>query len=202
MVWACALDRMKLLVAIFCLAILAAGCGGDSDSSDDSGSGADADATTTIVNESPETTESTETTETTEASEDEESGSDEGSSTPGAQGTATVSLDNGETFEFSVLCTLEPQEAAGSTILFTATSYDQPYHFDITQFGEDSFGGSATISIYDAETFDIIWEADSFMTGDEVDLALDGSTISGSGMFVAGGELGAESVPGTVEVNC
>ena len=53
-------------------------------------------------------------------------------------GNKVITFDrNGETIEFSsVLCTLEPQMAAGSEILFTAVSYGDP-GLDITQFGDD-----------------------------------------------------------------
>jgi hypothetical protein len=53
----------------------------------------------------------------------------------GGRGSATVTLDNGEVFEFSVICGLEPHEAAGSEILFTAVDNGPPLGFDVTQFG-------------------------------------------------------------------
>ena len=116
-------------------------------------------------------------------------------------GGATLTLANGETFEFpTVLCTLEPQTAAGSEILFTATSYDDP-GLDITQFGDDgTITGVATISVYDGD-FETLWEANS-MFGSPVELTLDGSTIRGSGSFLPGGENLAEAVEGEVVANC
>ena len=97
---------------------------------------------------------------------------------PAGGATAVVTLENGETFEFSVLCSLEPQEAAGQTILFTAVSYDDPYNLDVTQFGADSLNGSASISIFDSETYDAVWDASSFF-GAAVELELNGSTRPG-----------------------
>ena len=35
---------------------------------------------------------------------------------------ATVTLDNGESFTFSIICNLEPQEVADVEILYTAVS--------------------------------------------------------------------------------
>ena len=76
----------------------------------------------------------------------------------GAQ-SATVTLDNGEAFEFGALCWLEVQESAGSEILFTVVSYDDPVNLDVTQFGADSFSGAANISLYDSTSYDNLWEA-------------------------------------------
>ena len=190
---------MRTFIALVLVAVLAAGCGGDSD---DNGSGSAGDDTaTTTAAESTDTTAADDSADDAGAAAEDDAGSDDASSTAGANASARVVLANGETFDFSVLCVLESQEAAGSTILFTATSYDRPYHFDLTQFGDDSFGGSATVSIYDAETFDTLWEANS-MVGATLELVKDGSTITGSGTFLPAGEFGAEGVEGTVEVNC
>ena len=125
----------------------------------------------------------------------------------GGSGTATLSLDNGETFEFGVLCSLEPQEAAGSEILFTATSYDDP-GLDITQFGAEGSGtvtDVATVSVYDG-SYNTLWEASTFNEpfGGSLELSLDGTTINGTGTFFAGGDPVAnpEGVNGTVEARC
>lgn len=143
---------------------------------------------------------------------DDEDGADDGGADAGDEdeaapsgggqgaGTATVTLDNGDTFEFSTLCNLEPQIAAGSEILFTIVSYDDPYNLDVTQFGEDAFGGEGTISIYDSTSYDTIWEAGSF--GSEATLTLDGSTVTGSGTFMAAGEPGGETVGGELLAEC
>ena len=122
------------------------------------------------------------------------------------QGTATLTLDNGERYEFGVLCTLEPQMAAGSEILFTATSYDDP-SLDITQFGDEGTVTSlASVSVYDATTFDSLWGASSSYEpfGGGLELTLDGSTIRGTGTFFAGDDPGTapDGVAGEVVANC
>lgn len=119
------------------------------------------------------------------------------------QGSATLTLDNGESFEFSVLCSLEPQIAAGSEILFTATAMRPPY-FDITQFGDEGpVTGIASVTMTD-EDFNTVWEASTFYeaAGGSLDLSLDGSTISGSGTFFPGGDIAVPPVDGTVVANC
>jgi hypothetical protein len=131
----------------------------------------------------------------------------------GGNGTAAVALDNGETYTFSVICSLEPQIAAGSEILFTAVSNEEPYGFDVTQFGQmgaetggvlDGIGG---ITIWDSATYDEIWTAGSVMaqlSGSEFVLELNGTTITGSGMFVEGGDIEKleSAVRGDLVVEC
>ena len=121
-------------------------------------------------------------------------------STPPSSGgaTATVTLENGEVYTFSILCNLEPQEVAGSEILFTAVSNDTPLGFDVTQFGKvgAETGGVlediGSITIWDSATYDDVWVAGTVLSqldGSEFVLALDGSTITGSAMFVEGGDI-------------
>jgi hypothetical protein len=121
----------------------------------------------------------------------------------GGAATATVTLDNGEVFTFGILCALEPQEAAGSEILFTVVSYDDPVNLDVTQFGADSFGGAASISLYDSSSYDVVWEANTIY-GNQVDLTLDGNTVRGSGVFLSEGDFdnGIEGVPGVLVAEC
>ncbi len=115
------------------------------------------------------------------------------------EGTATITLDNGEVFESGVACTLQPQVAAGQEILFTATAFDGS--LDVTQFGEEGpTPGLAAAGVYDAQTYDVLWASES-RTG-ELTLTLEDSTITGSGQFLAGGELEGETVAGTIEVSC
>jgi hypothetical protein len=121
-------------------------------------------------------------------------------------GTATLTLDNGETYEFSVLCSVEPQMAAGSEILFTATSYDDP-SLDITQFGDEgAVTDIATVTVYDATSFDSLWGASSIYEpfGGGLELTIDGSTISGVGTFFAGDDPveSPNGVNGDVVANC
>ena len=118
----------------------------------------------------------------------------------GAQ-TATVTLDNGDVFEFSALCWLETQESAGSEILFTVVSYDDPVNLDVSQFGADSFGGAANISLYDSTSYDTIWEASS-LYGTEIELILAGSTVTGSGDFYPAGDIAATPVGGVLVADC
>lgn len=131
----------------------------------------------------------------------------------GGSGTATVTLDNGESYSFSVICSLEPQVAAASEILFTAVSNDEPFGFDVTQFGQlgaetggvlDGIGG---VTIWDSATYDDVWAADSVMAqldGSDFTLELSGSTITGSGMFVEGGDIEKldSAVRGDLIVEC
>jgi len=131
----------------------------------------------------------------------------------GGGGTATVTLENGEAYTFSIICGLEPQESAGSEILFTAVSNDTPYGFDVTQFGElavDSgglFDGIGSITIWDSATYDDIWAAGSVfaqLDGSEFVLELNGTTITGRGMFLEGGDLENidAAVPGGLVAEC
>jgi hypothetical protein len=185
---------MRSLPAILTTAALTlalAACGGDDDSA------ADADAArpveTETESEQPETETETETGEP-------ETGSPEGGS---SGDDAVLTLANGETFEFGILCTLEPQMAAGSEILFTAVSYDTP-GLDITQFGDDgTVTGIATISVYDGD-FETLWEAGSFYDafGGSIELSLDGSTIRGSGSFFPGGDIAVTPVDGEIVAEC
>ncbi len=116
---------------------------------------------------------------------------------------ATLTLDSGETFEFFVRCSIEPQIAAGSEILFTATSFEAP-SIDITQFGnEGPVTDIASVTVSDA-SYETLWEASSFYEafGGTLELSLDGSTINGTGTFFAGGDPGSTPVNGTVVANC
>lgn len=123
--------------------------------------------------------------------------------TPAATGggTAVLSLDTGESFTFSVLCALETQIAADQEILFVVASYDTPYNLDVTQFGADSFGGAANISLYDSATYDTVWEANS-LYGGEIELEKDGNTVTGHGVFHPGGDPSNEGVTGDFVANC
>lgn len=118
-------------------------------------------------------------------------------------GVATLTLDNGESFEFSILCSLEPQMAAGSEILFSVTSYDDP-GVDATQFGDEGpVTGVASIQVYDGD-YNTLWDASSFAEalGGGVELSLDGSTVTGSGKFYPGGDISLEPVDGQFTANC
>lgn len=179
----------RFVPILIALLLAAAACGGS-----------DADSATDDTQATPTTG-----TATTEGASDpapETTVPETGLSSSGSgSGTATLVLDNGESYEFSILCALETQESAGQEILFTAVSYDKPFNLDVTKFGEDSFGGEASISVYDAETYDEVWSSSSGFSL-ETELKLNGSTITGSGMFVADGDAFGDQVRGELEANC
>jgi hypothetical protein len=189
-----ALTRLSILAP---LVLAAAACGSDDETPE-------AETAETIETETEASSEETDPPDAEEAEDAEGDAADSNDDAPAAAGSgggATLTLANGETFEFpSVLCSLEPQMAAGSEILFTATSYDDP-GLDITQFGDEgTITGIATISVYDGN-FETLWEANS-MLGSSVELTLDGSTIRGTGSFVQGEDFGGETVEGEVVANC
>ncbi len=194
---------MKLLVPFCAVALVAGACGSDDNASNDSI--AEPTATTdTPPDSAPPATEGATETPADDPSATEPSATDPpiGGGVPASgDGTATVDLADGSSYTFSIVCTLEPQESAGSTILFTVSSYDDPVNLDVTQFGEDSFSGAANISLHDSTTYDTLWEANS-MFGTEVVLTLDGSTVTGSGAFMKGEEFGGEQVAGELVANC
>ena len=196
--------RIRATAVLIGLVLVASACSSSSDSGE---AAADTGSSTTTAAGTQDTTAPVVSTTVAE--------SDEGESTPGASGTATVTLDNGEEFTFSILCNLESQEAAGQEILFTAVSYDEPYGFDVTQFGKGSddtaglLDGLGTISVYDSQTYDDIWGAGSVMaqlSQSEFILELNGSTITGSGLFFTGEDaenLNLDAgVPGELVANC
>lgn len=124
-----------------------------------------------------------------------------GSSSGGGDGTATLTLANGEELEFSIRCNLEPQVSADQEILFTITSYDEPYGFDATRFGEDAVMPDLTsIEVYDSETYEVVWQASSII--DDTDLVLEGTTVTGSGVFYEGEEVFGDGVQGELHATC
>ncbi len=182
-------------------ALVLTACGGDDDTTADEPAAEPADEPAAEPAEEPATEPAD------EPAADEEPADEPAAPSGGGSGTATLTLDNGETFEFGVLCTLEPQEAAGSEIVFTATSYDDP-GLDITQFGAEGSGtvtDVATVSVYDG-SYNTLWEASNLYEpfGGGVELSLDGSTINGTGTFFAAGDPVAnpDGVAGTVEARC
>ena len=182
----------RVLVLVPLLAISAA-CGSDGDASDEVSSDS------AVIDDA-----SGAATDTTDATGPQEAAPEDTAAQPVPEpsgGGATLTLANGEIFEFpTVLCALEPQTAAGSEILFTATSYDDP-GLDITQFGDEgTITDVASISVYDGD-FETLWESNS-MFGSPVELTLDGSTIRGTGSFLPGPDLMGESVEGEVVANC
>jgi hypothetical protein len=180
---------MRSLPAILTTAALAlslTACGGDDDSTADTGSDTPTEADEPVADEPT----------ADDAAADEPASGSSGDD-------AVLTLENGETFEFGILCTLEPQMAAGSEILFTAVSYDTP-GLDITQFGDEgTVTGIASVTVYDAD-YETLWEANSFYdaVGGSIELSVDGSTIRGSGSFFPAGDIAATPVDGEIVAEC
>ncbi len=185
--------RLLVLVALL---VAVGACGSDADSSDEV-------SNDTVTAGPTEPDDAAADPDDAAAESDDAAGEPDDATAPAPPGGggATLTLANGETFEFAtVLCALEPQMAAGSEILFTATSYDDP-GLDITQFGDEgTITGVASISVYDGN-FESLWEANT-MFGSAVELTLDGSTIRGTGSFLAGGEMTDEAVEGEIVADC
>jgi hypothetical protein len=194
----------QLTSVLIGLVLVASACSSSSSDSDEAATDAGAPTTSSAATDSASTDTAAPAVTTTAAASAPSSG---------GEGTATVTLDNGETFTFSVYCGLEPQEVGGSEILFTAVSNESPLGFDVTQFGRlgaetggilDDIG---TITIWDSATFEDVWAAGSVaaqLDGSEFVLALDGSTITGSGMFIEGGDIENldSAVRGDLVVEC
>ena len=189
---------MKRLIAlVFAVMLVTSACSG-SDSSDTASNDNDVSETAAADGAGTETTAADADTSGGDAADAQTDAPAE--QTSGAQ-TATVTLDTGDVFEFSALCWLEAQESAGTEILFTVVSYDDPVNLDVSQFGTDSFGGAANISLYDSTSYDTIWEASS-LYGTEIELILAGSTVTGSGDFYPAGDIAATPVGGVLVANC
>ena len=192
--------RSKLIPAIVIVSFLLAACGSDSDTTESVSTDSSADGAVTT-----DATESDDAVTTIADESDDADGSDNGEppALPSGDGTAVLTLANGETFEFSVLCSLESQIAAGSEILFTATSYDNP-GLDITQFGDEgTVTEIASVDVYDGD-FETLWGAATLYEafGGSLDLTLEGTTIRGVGTFYSGGDPAGEAVEGEVIANC
>ena len=176
-----------LLAPVLALALLGAACGDD----DDAEGAVDAGEDTSVDEAAGQ-----------EAADEEDADDGGGEATSGANGTATLVLANGEEFEFSILCSLEPQIAADQEILFSVTSYDEPYGFDATKFGEDAaVPALASVDVYDSETYESVWSASSMMGGG-VELELDGSTVTGTATFFEGDEGLGDGVEGELTASC
>lgn len=193
--------RTTVLFAVGALCLLPA-CGGDDDSEPADDAPAEADEPSGDESATEEPADGDAAAEDAPADEPpaDQSSGDQAS---GGGATATLTLDNGETYEFGILCALEPQMAAGSEILFTVVSYDDP-GLDITQFGNDgTITEMATVSVYDGN-FETLWEAGSLYEafGGTLELTLDGSTVRGEGGFFPNADIAAEPVGGVVEARC
>ncbi|MBE9540518.1 MAG: hypothetical protein IMF06_15655 [Proteobacteria bacterium] len=136
-------------------------------------------------------------------------GSESGSSSGAQSSVATLSFENGETLSTSVICVLEPQTAAGQEILYTATSVRSPY-FDVTVFAAGGIVSGAKVSWADTKDFKVYQERWSSVPGTAVskasfDVALNGRTITGSGMLIRGDDTSnnsGEKRQSTLVVEC
>ncbi len=131
-------------------------------------------------------------------------------SDPVDAGTATVTLENGEGFEFSVRCGLEPTDSGtgGRELLFTVEStfesYDDSlYSLLVKRLGPDKYGSGpmSRISIWSISENETAWGAYS-PGGGEVQLTLDGNTVTGSAIFQRGGDAANPGVRGELVANC
>lgn len=185
--------RVRFVAGFIALVLVAAACSSGTsepqETSPDAGSTEAATEITVAGSESVDTT----------PTEDTDDNAFAAAAAGGAS--ATLELENGETYTFNILCALEPQESAGQEISFTVVSYDKPVSLDVTQFGADSFDGTAVLSLYDTSTFDNVWEANT-LHGGELELALSGDTVTGQGVFLAGEERTGPGVSGTFEARC
>ncbi|MEM8620127.1 MAG: hypothetical protein AAGF73_10420 [Actinomycetota bacterium] len=140
-----------------------------------------------------------------DGSDDSGGSDDDGGGIGGiGEGTATLTLANGETFDFSTLCVLESQEVAGSVIEWNIVSQGDPA-LDVTQFGDEgTVTGFASIGVFDGSTFETIWEASTLneSLGGTFELVRDGSTVTGGGSFYPQGDVGLEPVEGEFVANC
>lgn len=175
--------RIPRAVAVAAVTLVAiAGCGGNT-TSDDTETGADGGG----------------------AGAGAPSGAPDETAPPGSgRGAATLELANGESFRFDgLLCALDPQQSVGSEILFSAVAYGDP-GLDATQFGDEgTVTGIASITVYDGD-FNTLWDAQSMFEpfGGSIELSLDGTTITGTGTFFAGGDPQTEPVAGTLVADC
>lgn len=179
-----------LIVAIVML--LASGCGSDGDDESETQAASDVDSGA----EEPEATEPPEDSAAEPPQEEQPA-------PPAGGASATLTLGNGEVYEFSILCVTDPQEAAGSEILFTAVSYDDP-GLDVTQFGDEgTVTDLSVVSVYDGD-FNTLYEASSTYEafGGSLTLNLDGNQITGTGDFYPGGDPAETSTPGDLVADC
>jgi hypothetical protein len=189
--------RVRFVTAVLVVVLMGAACSSGTTDSQQASSDAGSSATTLQADSGTADTKdkSVDTTSTTEAEDNAFAAAAAGGAS------ATLTLENGETYTFNILCALEPQESAGQEILFTVVSYDDPVSLDVSQFGAESLGGTSVISLYDSATFDNVWEANT-LHGAELELELSGDTVIGHGVFLSGEDLSGPGVAGVFEAHC
>ncbi|MEA2010658.1 MAG: hypothetical protein U9N78_08140 [Actinomycetota bacterium] len=189
--------RVRLVAFVLALVLVGTACSSDNSESDPASS--DPEATNSTLQASTDTAvPETEAAETTTTSE---SGDNALAAAAAGGASATLTLENGETYTFNILCALETQESASQEILFTVVSYDDPISLDVTQFGAESLGGAASLTLYDSETFDDVWGANT-LHGAELTLELSGDTVTGHGVFLPGEDRIGPGVAGEFEAHC
>lgn len=203
--------RLTLTVLAATLAVASCSSDGDDDAVADEGA-ATTDAESTDDGTDPaqdDTDEATAEPDDSTADEPTDAESDievEPAPPEPGEGVGTLTLDNGEIYEVDMLCTLEPQIAAGSEILFTATSTGDPL-LDITQFGDEGpVTGIGSVTLIDGSTIEPLWGASTFYEsfGGSLELTLDGNTIRGTGDFYPADDPieGGDPVTGEVVAEC
>ncbi len=205
---------LSVFVMVSALMLVVAACGAsDSETVTPTSPGATAEETesadtqpadTQAEDISPGATEPADTTDTQPADTQPAEEPDDQSASPApatGNGTATVTLDNGDVFEFAILCVLDPAEVGDTEFEFYLVSYDDPFNLDVSQFTEDSFGGAANITIFDSTNFGTTWDANTSLGG-EVELALDGTTVTGRGVFLKGEDAEGPGIRGDLIANC
>jgi hypothetical protein len=190
---------IRLFAKVSVLILVVAACGGASSepatNTADQPSAVDSQPDDT----QPASTQPADTQTAEDPADQQESPAPAGGNTGG--GTATVTLENGEVFEFAILCSLNPAEVGDTEFEFSLVSYDDPFNLDVSQFTKDAFNGAANISIYDSTTFATTWEANTFFGG-EVELVLNGTTVTGNGVFLKGDDAEGPGVRGDLLANC
>lgn len=120
------------------------------------------------------------------------------SASGGGAGTATLTLDNGEVHSFNIACMLEPQDDFD----FSIGSYDEPYNLDFSQWSADSGFSGPYVEVIDTTDYEILWGAETGFGIGELVVTQDGSTMTATGTFAAGGNPDAETVQGELIARC
>ncbi len=197
----------RLVPILFVMVLVVAACGSDDSESGDTtanaGTAAGTQSTAATTGEPTQPTDGPVSTQPPAASTEQAESSDPGSA--GEAGTATLTLDNGESFEFNVECVTSPMDAglAGRDLLLSVNSYDGQYLIAAELLGPDQYGSAplSIIQIWDVPGNEVAWGAYS-ASGGQVDLRLDGTTVTGTAVFGEGGDTVNPSVPGELVAYC
>ena len=202
--------RVRTTAMMIGLVLLASACASEQAESEQTASDAGSSDTTVAMAEPAAEDEAG--SDETAPSEDDATPSE--AAAPSASGdgsSATVTLENGESYTFDIICGLEPQIVGSVQILFTAVSYDDPVGLDVTQFGDETadadeiiggmLAGAASITLFDSSSYDTLWESNTIYDS-TLELEINGNTITGHGDFLERGEFDSPSVPGELVANC